>query len=211
MTRNDIHHLRGVVLQPDPAGLTDAELLSCFVEQRAETAFAALVRRHGSMVWGVCRRVLTNHQDAEDAFQAAFLVLARKAATLVPRALVGNWLYGVARHAALHAARTAARRRERERQVVIMPEPAMADNDPWPDLQPILDQELSRLPDEISRRRCPVRSGGQGTQRSGPPTGLPRRDGSRASARARAMLVKRLTRRSNPFEAPRCRWCFYRR
>src|SRR5580704_13883811 len=117
MTRDAIQLLRGVVLQQDQAGPTDGELLSRFVEQRDESAFAALVRRHGSMVWGVCRRVLTNHQDAEDAFQAAFLVLARKAAAVLPRAMVANYLYGVAHHAALHAARTAARRKDRERQV----------------------------------------------------------------------------------------------
>jgi RNA polymerase sigma-70 factor (ECF subfamily) len=130
MTRNAIQHLLGVVLQQDQAGPTDGELLSRFVEQRDETAFEALVRRHGSMVWGVCRRVLTNHQDAEDAFQATFFVLARKAAAVVPKAMVANWLYGVAHHAALHAARTAARRKERERQVTSMPEPAVTDNDP---------------------------------------------------------------------------------
>src|SRR6201997_243095 len=142
MTWNATQHLRGVVLQQDPAGPTDGELLGRFVDHRDETAFEALVRRHGSMVWGVCRRVLTNHQDAEDAFQTTFFVLARKAAAVVPRAMVANWLYGVAHQAALHAARTAARRKERERQVTSMPEPAVTDNDPWPDLQPILDQEL---------------------------------------------------------------------
>src|SRR2546421_8299942 len=103
MTRNAFLHLRGVVLQQDPDRPTDGDLLSRFVEQRDETAFAALVRRHGSMVWCVCRRVLTNHQDAEDAFQATFLVLARKAAAVVPKDMVANWLYGVAHQAALHA------------------------------------------------------------------------------------------------------------
>src|SRR6516162_7844438 len=128
MTRNAIQYLRGVVLQENQAGPTDGELLSRFVEQRDEAAFEALVRRHGSMVWGVCRRVLTSHQDAEDAFQATFLVLARKAAAVVPRVMVANWLYGAAHHAALHAARTATRRKERERQVTSMHEPTMTDN-----------------------------------------------------------------------------------
>jgi RNA polymerase sigma-70 factor (ECF subfamily) len=127
MTRNAIQYLRGVVLQQDQAGPTDGELLSRFVEQRDETAFEALVRRHGSMVWGVCRRVLTNRQDAEDAFQTTFFVLARKAAAVVPKAMVGNWLYGVSHQAAFHAARTAARKKERERQVTSMPEPAVTD------------------------------------------------------------------------------------
>src|SRR5262249_19569815 len=92
-----VRHLRRAALLHDGAGLTDGQLLGCFLEHRDETAFAALVRRHGPMVWGVCRRVLANHQDAEDAFQASFLVLVRKAASVLPREMVANWLYGVAR------------------------------------------------------------------------------------------------------------------
>src|SRR3954466_7007861 len=87
----------------------DGELLGRFVERRDEAALAALVTRHGPMVWSVCRRLL-NHHDAEDAFQAAFIVLVRKAASVHPRGMVGNWLYGVARRAALQV-RSAARRR----------------------------------------------------------------------------------------------------
>src|SRR5437762_222961 len=78
------------------AGPTDADLLDAFVNHRDESAFAGLVRRHGPMVLGVCGLVLGRTQDAEDAFQATFLVLVRKAASVQPRALVGNWLYGVA-------------------------------------------------------------------------------------------------------------------
>ena len=88
---------------------SDGELLGRFVERRDETALAALVKVHGPMVWGVCRRLLSHH-DAEDAFQAAFIVLVRKAASVKPREMVGNWLYGVARQAALQA--KTARRRE---------------------------------------------------------------------------------------------------
>ena len=77
-------------------GLSDGQLLDRFVDRREEAVFEALVGRHGPMVWGVCRRVLRDHHDAEDAFQATFLVLARKAASVVPREKVGNWLYGVA-------------------------------------------------------------------------------------------------------------------
>src|SRR5438067_4681055 len=75
---------------------TDGQLLECYIARRDEASFAALVRRHGPMVWGVCCRLLA-HQDAEDAFQATFLVLVRKAITVVPRHMIGNWLYGVAR------------------------------------------------------------------------------------------------------------------
>src|SRR5436853_535178 len=93
---------RAALLQ-DGGGLTDAELLGCYVTDRDEAAFAALLRRHGPMVLGVCRRVLRHAQDAEDAFQATFLVLARKAHTVVPRGRVSNWLYGVAHNTARKA------------------------------------------------------------------------------------------------------------
>src|SRR5947209_18752222 len=96
----------------------DDELLGRFVERRDEPALAALVKRHGPMVWGVCRRLLSHH-DAEDAFQATFIVLVRKAASVNPRGTVGNWLYGVARQAALQA-RTVARRRAGEVPVTPM-------------------------------------------------------------------------------------------
>ena len=82
---------------------TDAELLELFISQRDEDAFEALVRRHGTMVLGVCRRILHNETDVEDCFQATFLVLVRKAASIRPRSVVGNWLYGAARKAALKA------------------------------------------------------------------------------------------------------------
>jgi RNA polymerase sigma factor (sigma-70 family) len=195
MTKNGIHHLRRVVLQPDPAGPTDGDLLSRFVEQRDEAAFAALVRWHSSMVWGVCRRGLTNHQDAEDAFQATFLVLARKAAAVVPRSMVANWLYGIAHHAALHAARTTARRKKRERQVSSMPEPAVTDDNPWPDLQPILDQELSCLPDKYRAVVVLCDLEGKGRKEAARQLGCPEGTVAGRLARARAMLAKRLTRR----------------
>src|SRR5215470_16466737 len=142
-----IHHLRRTVLLRDGAGLTDGQLLEGYINRRDQAALAALMRRHGPMVWGVCRRLL-DHHDAEDAFQATFLVLVRKAASIVPRQMVVNWLYGVAHQTALNARATAARRKGRERQVTEMPEPAVAEQDPWRDLQPVLDEELSRLPDK---------------------------------------------------------------
>ena len=95
-----VQHLRRVAW--GGGGTTDAQLLEDYIRRRDVAAFAALVRRHGPMVWGVCRRLL-GHHDAEDAFQAAFLVLVRKAASVQPRQMVGNWLYGVARQTALKA------------------------------------------------------------------------------------------------------------
>src|SRR5215475_7479389 len=106
-------YLRRDALHWEEAGLTDEHLLQCFVAHRDETAFAALVRRHGPMVWGVCQRVLRHHQDAEDAFQATFLVLARKAASIRRRTALASWLYGVARRVAGAARRATARRQVR--------------------------------------------------------------------------------------------------
>src|SRR5437764_2270629 len=98
-------------------GTTDGQLLERFLASRDESAFETLVRRHGPMVLGVCRRVLGNLHDAEDAFQATFLVLVHKASSIHPREQVGNWLYGVAHRTALKARGADARRRAKERQV----------------------------------------------------------------------------------------------
>jgi RNA polymerase sigma factor (sigma-70 family) len=97
------HDLGRALLRRDGADLTDAQLLTRFAERRDEAAFEALVRRHAPMVLGVCRRLLRNAQDAEDAFQVVFLVLVQKAASVRPREAVAGWLYGVARKAALKA------------------------------------------------------------------------------------------------------------
>src|SRR5580704_7906941 len=105
--------LRQAVLGKDGAGLTDGQLLGCFLDHHEEAAFTALLHRHGPMVWGVCRRILRSHQDVEDAFQATFLVLVRKAASIAPREMVANWLYGVAHQTALNARAAAARRKGR--------------------------------------------------------------------------------------------------
>src|SRR5579884_3543908 len=102
----------------------DARLLETYVARRDDAAFAALVRRHGPMVWGVCRRLLPLTHDAEDAFQATFLVLARKASTIHPAERLAGWLHGVAYRAALKARAANARRRAREKQVRALPEPA---------------------------------------------------------------------------------------
>src|SRR5262249_53182175 len=127
-TNSAVRHLRRSVLLRDGAGLSDGQLLRAFVEHRDGAAFEALVRRHGPLVWGVCRRLL-GHHDAEDAFQAAFLVLARKAASVVPRELLPNWLYGVAHQTALKAKAMRAKRAAREKQVEELPEPAATGRD----------------------------------------------------------------------------------
>src|SRR5438874_5795175 len=143
-----IQHLRRALLLRDGAGLTDQQLLEDYTSRRDEAALAALVRRHGPMVWGVCRRVLSNYHDAEDAFQATFLVLVRKAASIASPELLANWLYGVAHQTALKARATTAKRRARERYVTDMPEPAVTEQDLRHELRLLLDRELSHLPDK---------------------------------------------------------------
>jgi RNA polymerase sigma factor (sigma-70 family) len=134
-------------IQHAGGGQTDAQLLARFVATRDEAAFASLVRRHGPMVLGVCRRVLGHFHDAEDAFQATFLVLARKAASVLRRDSVSCYLHGVAYHTALRAGTAIARRRKRERQVDNMPHPEVAPPEAQ-DWLPLLDRELNRLPEK---------------------------------------------------------------
>src|SRR5437016_1099596 len=102
------------------AEASDAELLGRFSDRHEEAAFAGLLRRHGPMVWAVSRRVLPAVQDAEDVFQAAFLLLARKAASIRKRESVGSWLHGVALHLALRARTRGARRRAQEKRAADM-------------------------------------------------------------------------------------------
>jgi RNA polymerase sigma factor (sigma-70 family) len=193
--RNEVmQHLRRTALLQDRAGLTDAQLLGRFIEHRDDAAFATLVRCHGPMVWGVCRRLLSQH-DAEDAFQATFIVLIRKAASVLPRERIANWLYGVAYQTALQARRTAARRRAREKQVAELLEPAVLEQNLCRDLQPLLHQELSCLSDAF--REVIVLSDLQGKTRKeiARLLGLPEGTVGSRLARARAMLAARLSRR----------------
>src|SRR5262249_14430013 len=122
----------------------DRELLDGFVAGRDEAAFAALVARHGPLVLRVCRRVLRHEQDAEDAFQATFLVLAQHGVAIRKREVLANWLHGVAYRTAMSAKRTAARRRSREARPRERP---AAVSPSWDDVQAVLDEEIHRLPD----------------------------------------------------------------
>jgi RNA polymerase sigma factor (sigma-70 family) len=140
----------GVVLrhlQQGGGGLTDGQLLGRFVATRDEAAFAALVRRHGPMVLAVCRRVLRDFHDAEDAFQATFLVLAKKAGSVVVGTSLGGWLHGVAYHTALRAGTAIGRRRVRERPMNDVPHPQVMSAEAR-DWLPLLDRELSLLPEK---------------------------------------------------------------
>jgi RNA polymerase sigma factor (sigma-70 family) len=148
--RTVIRHLRAAVLLHRGDGPTDGQLLELFLARRDEVAFEALLRRHGPMVQGVCRRVLRKVHDAEDAFQATFLVLARKAACIQPRERVGNWLYGVAYRTAMKARTMNAKRHTKEKQA----RPAHQVGSEAPEeLLEQLDHELIRLPDKY---RVPV-------------------------------------------------------
>src|SRR5262245_48592495 len=171
----------------------DGEVLARFVASRDECAFAALVRRHGPMVLGVCRRLLRHEQDAEDAFQATFLVLARRARSVVKRESVGSWLYGVAYRIALQARVVRARRRAREKQVAEMPQPVVMPAEPQ-DWLVFLDQELARLPEKY--RAALVLCDLEGLPRREAARQLELPEGTLSSrlATARQLLAKRLAR-----------------
>jgi RNA polymerase sigma factor (sigma-70 family) len=178
--------------------LTDGQLLEGFLAQQKEAAFAALVKRHGSMVLGVCRRILDNAHDAEDAFQATFLVLVRKASGLVSRANIGNWLYGVAFHTALKARALAWRRQAKERQVP-MRKPAAATEETdqelfAQELLAVLDRELQRLPDKYREALVLCELEGKTRKLAAKQLRIPESTFSSRLDRGRAMLARRLRR-----------------
>ncbi|HEV3117918.1 MAG TPA: RNA polymerase sigma factor, partial [Gemmataceae bacterium] len=146
-----VRQIRRAALLQDADRPSDDQLLSLYLFRRDEEAFEAIVRRHGPMVLGACRRMLANQQDAEDAFQATFLVLVRKAGSIVPRAMLGNWLHGVAYRLAMKTRVANSRRRTKERQAA-RPLPIAA-TELWHDVQVVLDEELERLP---AKYRLPI-------------------------------------------------------
>ncbi len=128
---------------------SDAELLGRFATQRDEAAFETLLRRHGPLVWSICRRVLAEEHAAEDAFQATFLVLVRKARSVSKQASIRSWLYAVALRVALRARQQEQLRRRREQETPIR----SPDEATWHDVRPILDEEIQRLPEKY---RLPI-------------------------------------------------------
>jgi RNA polymerase sigma factor (sigma-70 family) len=173
---------------------TDAQLLRRFAASRDQDAFARLVERHGPLVLGVCRRVLGTVQDAEDAFQATFLVLARRAASIRDPDLLGNWLYGVASRIARKARAAVQKRQMREKPSPLLPSlvaPAAAD----PDLGPVLDEELSRLPEKYRAAVVLCYLQGKTNEEAARLLQWPTGTVKGRLARARDLLRDRLTRR----------------
>jgi RNA polymerase sigma factor (sigma-70 family) len=200
-TKAVFHEIRTLFAVGAIGGLSDSQLMDCFLSGRgrgeeAEAAFAALVGRHGPMVMGVCRRLLADPNDADDAFQATFLVLVRRAHSIARRDLLGNWLYGVAYRTARVARSRAARRRAKERQVIDMFQTGSS----WGetdlgDLPTLLDEELSRLPEKF---RLPVvlcELEGQSRKEVARRLGIPEGTLSSRLARARELLRGRLEKR----------------
>jgi RNA polymerase sigma factor (sigma-70 family) len=200
-SRSITEHLRKLTEAAQARDTPDQGLVEAFVATRSETAFAALVRRHGPMVLNLCRRVLGHHQDAEDAFQATFLVLARKASGLRDRPLVGSWLYGVAYRTARKTLTARARRSAHERSAL-----ASSPRDPLAEVsireaQQAVDEELERLPEKY---RAPLvlcclegQARDEAARQLGWPLGLLK---SRLE-QARDLLRSRLARRGLPLPA----------
>jgi RNA polymerase sigma factor (sigma-70 family) len=148
-----LRHLRDLFHDGTAVGLGDAQLLARYTAARDEAAFEALVARHGPMVLATCRAVLKHEPDVEDAFQATFLVLARKARSVRAGDALGGWLHRVAYRASIQAGAEARRRRRREAEAATMTPSLAAHTAPDPDVAAAVHEELDRLPD---RERLPV-------------------------------------------------------
>jgi RNA polymerase sigma factor (sigma-70 family) len=177
--------------------MSDAELLARFVSRQEAAAFEELVRRHGPMVMRVCQRVLAHTQDAEDAFQAAFIVLARKASGIAKQGSVGSWLYGVAYRVALQIKENTSKHRLPAQGIDgrTIPDarqtPAAVDGE----TRAILDQELNRLPEKYRAPLVLCYLEGKTTDEAARELGCPTGTVAGRLPRARDLLRDRLTRR----------------
>jgi RNA polymerase sigma factor (sigma-70 family) len=170
-------------------GVPDSELLRRFTRERDEAAFELLVWRHGGMVLAVCRRAIRDEQLAEDAFQAVFLVLARKAAAV--RGNLGGWLFRVARRVSARAVKNRLATQP-VTDTPVAPEPDSAERD---ELSALLDSEVARLPERLRRPVVLCYLGGQSTEDAARELGCPRGTVLSRLATARKRLAERLTRR----------------
>jgi RNA polymerase sigma factor (sigma-70 family) len=173
---------------------TDRQLLEAFAVRRDEAAFTDLVARHGTMVLRVCRRVLRHEQDAEDAFQATFLVLARNSGSIRKREALAGWLYGVAYRTAMKAKRSAARRRDHEGRAGAAAPRAAADPT-WSDVQAALDEEVERLPGPFRAAFALCVLEGKSVPEAAAALGCKAGTVSSRVTRARRLLRERLARR----------------
>src|SRR5262245_8913706 len=188
-------HIRKLAGVQTARGCLDRELLDRFVDGHDEAAFTVLVERHGPVVLGLCRRVLRHAQDADDACQATFLVLARKAATLRKRISLASWLHGVAYRTSVNLKRAQVRRLRREQRAETNRHPHVDEDVSWRELHAILDEELERVPE---RYRAPlILCYLDGKTRDEAARDLCTTPGARHGplARSRTLLRRRLTRR----------------
>jgi RNA polymerase sigma factor (sigma-70 family) len=190
-----LRHLHRLAGATGAAEASDAQLLERFAARRDEAAFTALVHRHGPMVLGVCQRVLGNVHDAEDAFQATFLILVRKAGTIGKGASVGAWLHGVAHRAALRVRSSLAARRAHERRTPTMPDADFLAAVAWRDLAPVLDEEVRRLPERCRDPFVLCYLEGHTYEAAGRRLACATGTVSRRLAQARDLLRRRLARR----------------
>jgi RNA polymerase sigma factor (sigma-70 family) len=180
---------------PGAADPTDAELLHRFALRDDHAAFAALVRRHGPMVFGVCRRVLRDPHDAEEAFQSTFLVLVRKAGVLRQPDRLGNWLYGVANRVARKAKVSAARRNGHERAAAGPAWAPAVESGDGPELRALLDEEMVALPEKYRAPLVLCYLEGLTNEDAARRLGWAPGSMSYRLARGRELLRRRLTRR----------------
>jgi|SRR5579883_1499146 len=181
-----------------PDTRSDGELVGQYVRTRDEGAFAELLRRHGPMVYGVCRRVVGNGPDADDAFQAVFLVLARRAGTLAESGSVGNWLYGVAVRTANKARVMRAKEASRRRQlpVPLNEYPAVSAADPSDaDTLAVIDAELAALPNHYRAAFVACVLNGRSRAEAARELGWPEGTVAARLAKARERLAARLRKR----------------
>jgi RNA polymerase sigma factor (sigma-70 family) len=190
-----VRHIRNMVGGHNTTPRTDVQLLGEFRARRDEAAFAALVGRHGPMVLRVCRRVLRHQQDAEDAFQATFLALARHAASIRKRESLASWLHGVAYRMASNAKRAAARRRAHESRAEAPPRTGPGPDLGWREVQAVLDEEIERLPEKYRAVFVPCCLEGQSRADVARQLGLKEGTVSSRLAEARGRLRRRLARR----------------
>jgi RNA polymerase sigma factor (sigma-70 family) len=175
--------------------LRDDELLARFFQQQEDAAFSALVERYGPLVYNVCRRILGDSPDAEDAFQATFLVLVRKGASLRDPGRLANWLYGVAYRSARKAKAQAALRARSELRAGIPSSSLKVQDMTYEELHAILDEEISQLPEKYALPLVLCYLEGKTNAQAAAALGWPEGSMSRRLSRARELLRSRLARR----------------